>query len=1089
MLAELDGRSVFDGLVSARQNERSGERTAEVDAWQLARDVLLSEQEFRRAGEYLSGSAAVREGRDVGLEDWAKGLGWGALAVASVTPWGGIGKFGRAARMGEEAWEAGRALEAATDAVNLKRLRQYAGPVDSFGEASPVFRQVSRYGYPETFEPVNAPWDKVYTRTTTQLDEVFGPGYVPSGLEERTVGTRSVGLVLDSDFLNGRERFFHGTTSADNVEDIISGGLRASRSGDYGEGVYGTTSLKSALSYGTKRAGIGAPNWSPELADEATRSAREDLRYVFEFVSDRQDVEDLTRIPRSGIGYALISGDVPAERIAAVHVFEPTGGGNFRLVDSRVLNRQFGSALEDYGILPRLDAKWDIPEGADDLSRSVFEFQREAGAPFGEALAAANRTRAAEAAGEKARETTRRLDKIMGLAPIREGADWSIPSDLDEFTRSMLELQRQSGMTADRAYEAVNRARVAEGLPEITPLMRFDEQYPENIGQALTPPAYLEGAPPAGVSQAEINERIVQGSLELQADPLVANRLFGTELGRQLEEILPVDDLIDDYAMLEGPAYRPLGVSRALEVDEETKKVKGAAKGAPRDVLDTPLRRMGLEPNPDFLNSERALAFYAQEYKKATSKSDKLLVRQRFVDEIARTLSNQGRFMTTNSRGRPVFYVERQQAVDSIAARTGFNRNVIAAASAAASQQAPPMEEAFRLFMVAPFIKMEGGRAVFDVAGFRDMFRWGDIKDVRKARQGLQDFPRNKEGEYKIQTFMESAGHALADLINNPDFLNRTVRGIGHKTSPYAILALDGLNPYAVVADTNYWYVIAANKALGKKILTRKSLSEFARMSPQRQAQATFGATDVQNIPGAMSSGLIGSAMPAAQTRALAAAAGPLATPSSVQADIWFPLRNILDGAQDDAFFMPGEGANAVRTGLINILEDRLVGNNAAAKRYKKALSELLEGGGKSWEDMMVAALNNVGSAFGPQNGQRIRNLSARAYTQFANEVGAGNEFWTRVVRNGEDVIIANPTNWRATLAYGDRVTPAGRAVESLEVLQRVTERVTETLVPFLRGTSRAVVFAIAMNQASKYLQDPEQQRQVAEEVAGMTDA
>jgi hypothetical protein len=376
---EFNARNAYDALVSA-QSAPAGE-VAGVDVVQLARDVVLAEQEFRRSGEYLSGERAAEAGRERGVSDWAKGLGWGALAVASVTPFGTLGKLGRAARLGEDVFSAQRVAARA-------------------GEASVDWRGASRVDYPETFEPRDFEnYKNVFTRRTSELRD---PQYTladgsPAPMYETVFGERGVtsGSILASDFFAGRERLFHGTLSADTAESILANGLRASR-GDFGSGVYGTTSLSEAISYAVPKAGIGAANWTRQLADEAARAAREDLRYVFEFVSDSRGVEDLTRGRRGGVGYVLDPADVPASRIAAVHVFEPTGPGRFRLVDSRVLSRELGSALEDYGVLPRMAKPWEIPAGVDGLTRSVLESARAAGMSLDEALEGVNRTRARE---------------------------------------------------------------------------------------------------------------------------------------------------------------------------------------------------------------------------------------------------------------------------------------------------------------------------------------------------------------------------------------------------------------------------------------------------------------------------------------------------------------------------------------------------------------------------------------------------------------------------------------------------------------------------------------------------------------------
>lgn len=135
VLGSFDGRAAFDGLVAARS--APAVEPVGVDAVQLARDVLLAEQEFRRSGELLSGEAAAEEGRERSFLDFVKGAGLGAFAAASITPWGTLGKLSRAARAasaGADVFGAARAVESAGDVAPVRRVYQ---EVDSpFGRAT-----------------------------------------------------------------------------------------------------------------------------------------------------------------------------------------------------------------------------------------------------------------------------------------------------------------------------------------------------------------------------------------------------------------------------------------------------------------------------------------------------------------------------------------------------------------------------------------------------------------------------------------------------------------------------------------------------------------------------------------------------------------------------------------------------------------------------------------------------------------------------------------------------------------------------------------------------------------------------------------
>lgn len=157
---EFNARDAYDALVSAR-SAPSGE-AAGVDVVQLARDVVLAEQEFRRAGKYLSGEAAEGRGEQRGLSDWAKGLGWGALAAASVTPWGSLGRLGRAARLGQDVFEGTR---------NVARSAEVAGRWDIPEGVDDLTRSMMEFQ-----REAGVPFDKALAAVNrTRVAEGFEP--------------------------------------------------------------------------------------------------------------------------------------------------------------------------------------------------------------------------------------------------------------------------------------------------------------------------------------------------------------------------------------------------------------------------------------------------------------------------------------------------------------------------------------------------------------------------------------------------------------------------------------------------------------------------------------------------------------------------------------------------------------------------------------------------------------------------------------------------------------------------------------------------------------------------------------------------
>lgn len=98
-MVQFDARAALAGLEEAAS--RPVGEAAGVDVVQLARDVVLAEQEFRASGELLSGERAAEEGRERSLGDLAKGFGLGAFALGSVVPFGALGKLGRLGKAGD----------------------------------------------------------------------------------------------------------------------------------------------------------------------------------------------------------------------------------------------------------------------------------------------------------------------------------------------------------------------------------------------------------------------------------------------------------------------------------------------------------------------------------------------------------------------------------------------------------------------------------------------------------------------------------------------------------------------------------------------------------------------------------------------------------------------------------------------------------------------------------------------------------------------------------------------------------------------------------------------------------------------------
>jgi hypothetical protein len=166
-----------------------------------------------------------------------------------------------------------------------------------------------------------------------EYPDQFVPQDFPAIRQVRTIPApgsrqRGVGTILDLDSARGDVRLFHGTDGT-NISSILETGIRPSAAGE-ANGLFA----------------------SPELATAARYGSDSRKSYVVEFVTKPENVVDDFGL-FSGLRHFVVD-KVSPPQVAAVHVFDYSGVGNARITDSYIVNPKYGSALEDFGVLPRL---------------------------------------------------------------------------------------------------------------------------------------------------------------------------------------------------------------------------------------------------------------------------------------------------------------------------------------------------------------------------------------------------------------------------------------------------------------------------------------------------------------------------------------------------------------------------------------------------------------------------------------------------------------------------------------------------------------------------------------------------------------
>lgn len=422
--------------------------------------------------------------------------------------------------------------------------------------------------------------------------------------------------------------------------------------------------------------------------------------------------------------------------------------------------------------------------------------------------------------------------------------------------------------------------------------------------------------------------------------------------------------------------------------------------------VDAPLSRelgeggLNLSPSP-YNRPELALPVLAARWKTSTGAA-----RQRAKEEFAREFTRQGQsafglFDSTIKDG-PVFYLDRAEQIGRAASRVtdgagqeAFSPQVLAAATAASSSNAAPIEEPIRLLLAAPFIRMKNGKAVFD--------------DVSLAAM------REAHGDIANSDMFYNGAKTLAEMLNNPNMLTRKMPGLGHKTHPYAVLGMDPENPWAFVADRNLWYLAQSHNRAGM-------------LGGPRGGRAVALAD--KDPMGAKARGSVGTS---SLMRGLASAVGQ--TPGTVQEVIWFLPRILQQGDIADSFVLSRSMSQGADTFLRNKMGDQYMDALYGLMRSREPGAQ--QAAAAAWSDLLGDAAQAVGSHWGPENVTALRSLGARTSSEFSEQVAAGQVRGWQML-NGRPVPARD--QWRNTLAPDDVYTKGaldkGAAVGGVDRLE-----------------------------------------------------
>lgn len=149
------------------------------------------------------------------------------------------------------------------------------------------------------------------------------------------------------------------------------------------------------------------------------------------------------------------------------------------------------------------------------------------------------------------------------------------------------------------------------------------------------------------------------------------------------------------------------------------------------------------------------------------------------VENIAR-LVPESMVTLARARGGSLFYPLRSLRNRTWSELIGIPRRAVSRGTSIGSANAGPFVEEGRLLSILPFMQTDNKGRVF----FNELTARAALGD--KAFKG---------------GLLQRQATAIADMLNDPDFLSRDVKGLAAKTTPYEGLDLDPDNPLALVAD------------------------------------------------------------------------------------------------------------------------------------------------------------------------------------------------------------------------------------------------------------------------------------------------
>ena len=395
-------------------------------------------------------------------------------------------------------------------------------------------------------------------------------------------------------------------------------------------------------------------------------------------------------------------------------------------------------------------------------------------------------------------------------------------------------------------------------------------------------------------------------------------------------------------------------------------------------VPQSPLSEAGLIPSR-FLNPGDEPFVYAARWARTGKKEDLL----DFSRSIQRLRLNQTFGFDDTSRGGAPWYLERSARARDVSSsvlddsgRIAYDPVFVAAVMAGFSAGAPPILEPVRALFAMPFVRATQKGLVFDIDAFA------------AAYPSLAPIKNGKP----LSGYNTWGAEVAAAVGNDLDITRRNIISLSDKTFPYAVATIDATNPFALVIDRNAVYQAAGHNAFGE--FTSASGKIIQITNPFNQGNATQQMLGFHAMTHGASRGVDG-------------------LPMGGQERGWFGTRIFLQGEIGESFWLPPGVARERKQMLSTEPLMREVFDPTQAQ---------------TWDEITMVAFDGMGSAFGPENVRRVRQISADTREKFIEKVRRGElDDWEML--NGQPVVKRD--KWERVLPPRRRYMP--KTLQSLE--------------------------------------------------------